>query len=460
MFNYIQNQNSILTDEVKSTIAEEVASEVRLKFAIEMMRAPTSDQRAAIKAEITRATSVALRRRALGIRFEDELQLADEIGSRLIGLGFLDKLLPPTRTDLSEITMDSFGTIWLKPKGQREFEPLLDLRPSVVEVDTVFSALFGQQLKAFSEANPSVNATLPRTKDNPGGGRIKYIHPVISQGAGYPSVNIRLFEPLPVKPEFLLERQMLDECTLDLLAELVRRGARGLVCGGTSSGKTTLLSMLCNFLPIKSRIVTIEDPQEIWIDNPHTVTLQARPSNAGSELRSYLLRDGVDDAMRMTPDYLVVGEVRDGHAAQGLFRAMMSDHPGMSTFHAESPALAVERLALLLESDTGTRDAAARRMFTAAVDWLLQIGFDGAGQRRVFELVEVEEQLNHGNVAFNPLVKFDGAQWSQLSSPNRARGFAASVPNQWRDVLALDESERQRLQPIIERRRLAYMAKE
>ncbi len=460
MFNYIQNQNSVLTDEIKTAIAEEIASDVRLKFTIEVMRAPTSDQRAAIMAEITRATSVALRRRTLGIRFEDEVQLADEIGSRLIGLGFLDKLLPPTRTDLSEITMDSFGTIWLKPKGQREFEPLLDLRPSVVEVDTVFSALFGQQLKAFSEANPSVNATLPRTKDNPGGGRIKYIHPVISQGAGYPSVNIRLFEPSPVKPEFLLERQMLDECLLDLLAGLVRRGARGLVCGGTSSGKTTLLSMLCNFLPIKSRIVTIEDPQEIWIDNPHTVTLQARPSNAGSELRSYMLRDGVDDAMRMTPDYLVVGEVRDGHAAQGLFRAMMSDHPGMSTFHAESPALAVERLALLLEADTGTRHVAARRMFAAAVDWLLQIGFDGAGRRRVFELVEVDEQLNNGDVTFNPLAKFDGARWHQLGRPKRARGFAASVPNQWREVLVLDENERRRLQPIIERRRLAYMAKE
>jgi pilus assembly protein CpaF len=326
-------------------------------------------------------------------------------------------------------------------------------------VDTVFANLLGSQLKAASEANPSVNAKLPRSRHNPGGGRIKYLHSVIAPGAGFPSINIRLFEPSPVTPAQLLGWEMLDEPTLDLLARLVRGNQRGFICGGTASGKTTMLSMLCNFLPVMNRIVTIEDPQEIWIDNPHVVTLEARPASAGSELKPYLLRDGVDDAMRLTPDYLVVGEVRDGLAAQALFRAMMSDHPGMSTFHAESPELAVERMALLLEADTNTRDRAARKLFASAVDWLLQIGFDRDGRRRVFELVEIEERPRDGEVQFRRLVQYDGeGQWRQLAQPLRQRGFQATVPERWRDIQAIDLQERHRFQGVLDRRRAAFKA--
>ena len=313
----------------RQAILDEVARAISAEYRTEALRGPSPAEREAIRARIANLTSAAIRRRGLSaLPYAEEQKLAAEAARRLIGLGFLDLLLPPARRDIAEIALDPFGVLWLKLKGRREFEPALDLDLDLVEVETVFANLLGQQLKASSEANPSVNAKLPRTAGNPGGGRIKYIHPVIAPGAGFPSVNVRLFEPEPVRPEKLLEWGMLDEPTLDLLAGLVRGGRRGFICGGTSSGKTTLLSMLCNFLPVDWRVLTIEDPQEIWIDNPHVVTLEARPAGLGSELRPYLLRDGVDDAMRMTPDYLVVGEVRDGLAGQGLFRAMMSDHAG------------------------------------------------------------------------------------------------------------------------------------
>ncbi|MCC7359925.1 MAG: CpaF family protein [Anaerolineales bacterium] len=444
-----------LDAQARSDIIAEVAAGLRTdrEFPIEVLRSPSEADRQRAVIRIGQLTGQAVRRRSLsGVDYIEEQQLAAEIARRLLGLGFLDLLLPPTRTDVVEIAIDPFGTIWLKRKGVREFEPA-DISPDLVEVDTVFSNLLGAQLKAASEANPSVNAKLPRTRHIPGGGRIKYIHSVITPGLGYPSINIRLFEPAPVRPERLLEWGMLDEPTLDLLAQLVRGNRRGFICGGTASGKTTMLSMLCNFLPVQHRIVTIEDPQEIWIDNPHVVTLEARPAGAASELKPYLLRDGVDDAMRLTPDYLVVGEVRDGLAAQALFRAMMSDHPGMSTFHAESPELAVERVALLLEADTNTRERAARKMFASAVDWLLQVGFDHDGQRRVFGLVEVTERLRDGDVQFRRLVHYDGSgHWKHLAKPERQRGYAAPVPERWRDVLALDAAERDKFRLVMERR--------
>ncbi len=448
-----------LDAKARTEIIAEVAAGLRTdrEFPVEMLRAPSDEDRQRAEIRIGQLTGQAIRRRGLsGVDYSEEQQLAAEIARRVLGLGFLDLLLPPARGDVIEIAIDPYGTIWLKRKGVREFEPV-DLYPDLVEVDTVFANLLGAQLKAASEANPSVNAKLPRTHHNPGGGRIKYIHSVIAPGLGYPSVNIRLYEPTPVRPEQLLAWGMFDEPTLDLLAQLVRGNRRGFICGGTASGKTTLLSMLCNFLPVKYRIVTIEDPQEIWIDNPHVVTLEARPAGAASELKPYLLRDGVDDAMRLAPDYLVVGEVRDGLAAQALFRAMMSDHPGMSTFHAESPELAVERLALLLEADTSTRERAARKMFASAVDWLLQIGFDHDGQRRVFELVEVGERLHDGEVQFRRLVQYDSAgRWKHLARPERQRGHTAPVPAHWGDVLALDATERDKFRQVMERRRASH----
>lgn len=452
-----------LTHALKREIFDEVARVVGNEFRSEQLRNPTEADREAVRSRVAQATAIAIRRRNLSaVPYDEEQRLAADIARRLVGLGFLDLLLPPARRDIAEIALDAIGVVWLKIKGKREFEPLTDFDLDLVEVETIFSNLLGQQLKAASEANPSINAKLPRTKGNPGGGRIKYIHPVITPGMGFPSVNIRLFEPEPVKPEMLLEWHMLDEPTLNLIAQMVRQGLRGFICGGTSSGKTTMLSMLCNFLPVNWRILTIEDPQEIWIDNPHVVTLEARPASAASELKSYLLRDGVDDAMRMTPDYLVVGEVRDGLAGQGLFRAMMSDHAGMSTFHAESPALAVERMALLLEADTRTSAPAARKMFVSALDWLMQIGFDGDGRRRVFQIVEVNEGLDQGEVTFNPLVRYRGdLVWEQVGRPGRERGghgIGAHVPEGWREILALDEPVRERYHAVIERRRSAFRA--
>ena len=110
-----------------------------------------------------------------------------------------------------------------------------------------------------------------------------------------------------------------------------------LITGGTRTGKTTLLSALCSFLPAAWRILKIEDPEEIWIDRSTVQTIEARPQAVGTEVRPYTLADGVDDAMRMSPDYLIIGEVRDGKAAQALFRALMTGHGGACTFHADSP---------------------------------------------------------------------------------------------------------------------------
>ena len=213
--------------------------------------------------------------------------------------------------------------------------------------------LLGPQNKTLNETNPSINAKLPATPHNPGGGRIKALHPVIAPPGRNPCINIRLYEQKPVKPEWLLERGVMNAEMMDLLRQAMEDGQRILISGGTRTGKTTLLSALCNFLPGGWRIVKIEDPEEIWIDRPTVQTVEARPQAVGTDVRPYTLADGVDDAMRMSPDYLIIGEVRDGAAAMSLFRALMTGHSGACTFHADSPREAARRLATVMGADAG-----------------------------------------------------------------------------------------------------------
>ena len=126
------------------------------------------------------------------------------------------------------------------------------------EVWRVLNLILGPQSRSVNEAVPSVNAKLLPTKHNPGGGRLKVLHPAIAPGNGYPSVNIRLFEQKPVRPEWILERGMMSPEMMSQLGHAMQDGSRILICGATRTGKTTLLSALSNFLPEGWRIVKIE----------------------------------------------------------------------------------------------------------------------------------------------------------------------------------------------------------
>ena len=336
----------------------------------------------------------------LGLQTIDVEGIAREVIARVGGLGFLEPLL---RTDsgLSEITVTPNGDVWLLKKGAPSFEKMQS-RPTDIEVWRAVETLLAPLGRAVTEASPSVDAKIPRQEGLAGGARVKIIHPVVAPGLGYPSINIRLFEPKPVPPEKLIEWNVAPAPVINGLVKAVRQALRILVIGGTASGKTTLLSALCYGIPRDARVVKIEDPEEIWLDHPHVVTLEARPAQTGSSILPYSLASAVDDAMRMSPKWLIVGEMRRGDAVAALFRAQMSDHPGLSTFHAEGPEAAVMRLNLLLAADVGIRAEAAKEMFCQAVDMIVQVGWHN-GKRAMIGVWEVEKVLKAGNVQFRRL---------------------------------------------------------
>lgn len=408
-----------VNQDVRGEVANEVIDAVNREFPANILQRPTDLERQKVTERIAALVTQALRRRNANPGPGSESELAGDLARRLMGLGFLDLLLPPARTDISEIVVYSSGLVQVMKKGSVRWETV-PVQPSAEEIERVLDRLLGPQNKSLNETNPSVNAKLPRTADNPGGGRVKALHKVIVPPGRNHSVNIRLYEQKPVLPEWLLERQVMSAEMMEVLQKAMESGQRILITGGTRTGKTTLLSALCNFLPAGWRILKIEDPEEIWIDRLTVQAVEARPQAVGTEVKPYTLADGVDDAMRMSPDYLIIGEVRDGKAAQALFRAMMTGHSGACTFHADSPREAASRLATIMGADAGVKKVDANQMVADAIDLLVQIGIRHE-KRHITSIAQVARELKGGDVWFEPLWQYEetsqsGApRWSKLA---------------------------------------------
>jgi len=261
-----QSTSRPVDEALREVVANEVIDQINREFPVETLRSPSDSDRQRIQERINALVGVAFRRNNAYSGYQTDSALAAELGRRLMGLGFLDLLLPQARTDLSEICIYSSGLVQVMKKNSVRWETLPELKPDPGEINRVLDRILGPQNKSLNEANPTVNAKLLATPHNPGGGRVKALHPVIAPPGRNPSINIRLFEQKPVLPEWILDRQMMSAEMMNLLQTAIEQGYRILITGGTRTGKTTLLSALCNFLPSAWRIVKIEDPEEIWID--------------------------------------------------------------------------------------------------------------------------------------------------------------------------------------------------
>ena len=314
-------------------------------------------------------------------------QLTLRLVNRTLGYGLLSDWLPPARADLSDLCLNADGRLWYRRKGAEDFQAA----PATLDHAQVWRSLEGilmQKGRSPTEGEPSIDSKLSYHLTGPNGedygvrpiARLKVQHPVITAGQGFPSFSLRFYEADPVTPEQIVKWNVLPAAVMQWLLGEVGAGTRLVISGGTSTGKTTLLSALCTGIPASKRIVKIEDPEEIWLRHANVQTIEARPTARGAQVAPYTIQQGVDDAMRMAPQWLIVGEVRDGHAAAALFRAMMSNHPGLTTFHADGPDQTLSRLSILMALDTDTNVAVVPAFFANAVDLIVQIGW-GAMQQ-------------------------------------------------------------------------------
>ncbi|HET9769903.1 MAG TPA: ATPase, T2SS/T4P/T4SS family, partial [Acidimicrobiia bacterium] len=258
-----------------------------------------------LEREVKSALDRALQREDVRISPVERSKFVAEVLSDILGYGPLDgPLADPTVT---EIMCNAYNQIWVERKGVIEPTDLAFTDDGQYRqvIDKIVSAV-GRRV---DESSPMVDARLPD------GSRVNAIIPPLSLNG--PTLTIRKFAEDPYTVADLIN---FGSMTMDLalfLEACVRGKLNVLVSGGTGTGKTTTLNVLSSFIPVRERIVTIEDAAELQLQQPHVVRLESRPSNAEGrgEVR---IRDLVRNALRMRPDRIVVGEVRGGEALDML----------------------------------------------------------------------------------------------------------------------------------------------
>jgi pilus assembly protein CpaF len=181
----------------------------------------------------------------------------------------------------------------------------------------------------------------------------------------------------------------MSRSTADFLEKCVRGRLNILVSGGTGAGKTTTLNVLSSFIPDEERVITIEDAAELQLHQSHVLRLESRPPNieGKGEVR---IRDLVRNSLRMRPDRIVVGEIRDA-AALDMLQAMNTGHDGsICTVHANAPRdvlSRVETMVLMAGVDLPMR--AIREQVSSAIDLIVHLARFKDGTRHVTHITEV-----------------------------------------------------------------------
>ncbi len=216
---------------------------------------------------------------------------------------------------------------------------------------------------------PRVNALLPD------GSRIHAaIPPVVEE----PCLTIRKFLETPLSPDDLVGGGVIDEEGMFILSEAVKQDCNIMVAGSTGSGKTTTLNALCTLIPMDQRIIIVEETPEISVPHEHCVRLVVNDA-LGITMHSL-----VGDTLRMRPDKLVVGEVRNEEEVKALMDTMLAGQGkgSLCTFHALSAREAVARLRGL-----GAREADLNALHCVAVQ--RRITHKGKEKRVITEIAGI-----------------------------------------------------------------------
>jgi pilus assembly protein CpaF len=176
---------------------------------------------------------------------------------------------------------------------------------------------------------------------------------------------------------------------VDFMHAIVKARLNVLVCGGTGSGKTTMLNCMSSFIPADERIVTIEDSAELLLQQPHVVRLETRPPNVEGK-GEVSQRDLVKNSLRMRPDRIIVGEVRGGEVFD-MLQAMSTGHDGsIATVHANTPRDAIQRLEMMmLLSGASIPQRAMRQQIASALNMVIHVSRLSDGSRKMMRISEI-----------------------------------------------------------------------
>ena len=307
----------------------------------------------------------------------DTKQLAAEVFNSRRRMGIIQPFLEDTA--VNEIMINGTDGIFIEVNGE-----LIDSGVRYDSKEELFhniQTMLFQSNRTVNESTPIVDATLAS------GARINVVlNPLAING---PIVTIRKFTKQQYTIEDFIQNGTLTEKMAEYLKKSVVSGKSIIISGSTSSGKTTFLNMLTSFIPTEERIITIEDSAELNIRHRNIVRMETRNANTEGygEIK---MRALIKAALRMRPDRLLIGEVRDESALE-LLTAMCTGHSGsMSTIHANSAEDTLVRLETMALWEGHVHSEAIKRMIISGVDTVVFLERNKKG-RRVKEIAEVDK---------------------------------------------------------------------
>ena len=294
--------------------------------------------------------------------------------AQLTGFGPLQQYFDDPSVE--EIWINEPGKVFVARNGISELTTTI---LTASDVHDLVERMLKSSGRRVDLSSPFVDASLPD------GSRLHVVIPDITRAW---SVNVRRFVARATTLDDLVALGTLSPGMAQFLAASVLAGLNILVSGGTQAGKTTLLNCLIGAIPARERVVTCEEVFELRVSARDTVGMQCRqPSLEGTG--EVPLRRLVKEALRMRPDRLIVGEVRQAESLD-LLLALNSGIPGMCTLHANSAREAITKictLPLLAGENVGSRFVVPT--VASSVDLGVHIRQDGDGRRRVCEILSV-----------------------------------------------------------------------
>ncbi len=328
-------------------------------------------------AKVTEAITAILNEEGRLLTDADRVRLTEEIKNELLGLGPLEPLL--WDEEINDILVNGANQVYVEKRGK--------LHPTDVHFQDdqhlmlIIDRIVSQVGRRVDEASPMVDARLPD------GSRINAIIPPLALDG--PSLSIRRFGHRRFSIDDLVEKGTLVPEIVEFLRIIVKARLNVLICGGTGSGKTTMLNCMSAFVPVDERVVTIEDSAELSLQQPHVVRLETRPPNVEGK-GEVTQRDLVRNSLRMRPDRIIVGEVR-GPEVFDMLQAMSTGHDGsLCTIHANTPRDSLGRLEMMmLLSGLNIPQRAMRQQVASALNIVVHVSRLSDGTRKVLRISEI-----------------------------------------------------------------------
>jgi len=327
---------------------------------------------------------------------DDEAQTLGEVLAALVGYGPLQPYFDDA--EVEEIWINAPDAIFIARGGVSE---RTGLELTDEEVRTLVERMLQSTGRRVDLSSPFVDASLPD------GSRLHVVIPDVTRR--HWSVNVRKFSQRIRDLSRLVELGSLPPTAAEFLRMSVLAGANILVSGATHSGKTTLMgAMLAGARP-SERIITVEETFELDLTAPDVVAMQCRSANLeGSGEIS--LRRLIKEALRMRPDRLVVGEVREAESLD-LLIALNSGLPGMCSIHANSARDALVKLATLpLLAGRNIDSSFVVPTVASAIDLVAHCELVRGGRRRVAEIVAPTGAVADGTIAAQAIFTLENGE--------------------------------------------------